>query len=93
MPKYQNRGGQPRDKAMVASYALVTKFGATQKAVAAVMGTTPSTIHNWVKEMGYKAEIEGLEKRLDSAHDYIESLAQEMNLIEYDEDEQPVEIE
>lgn len=82
MPKYQNRGGQPRDRVMVASYALVTQFGAKQKDVATVMGTSPGTISNWVKEMTYKSEIEGLQKRLDDANDYIEHLANQMDLIE-----------
>ena len=32
MAKYQNSGGQPRDKCMVAAFALVKNYGATQSA-------------------------------------------------------------
>lgn len=89
MPKYQNKGGQPRDKCMVAAYALVNNFGATQAAVANVMGCSQGTVANWVKEVGFRKEISGLKNELAKANDYIADLADQLNLIEYrpDEDE------
>lgn len=83
MPKYENKGGQPRDKCMVAAYALVKNFGAKQAAVADVMGCSQGTIANWVKEVGFKKEIAGLNNELNKANDYIEHLADQLNLIEY----------
>ncbi len=83
MPKYRNAGGETRDKCMVASYALVTKFGATQEAVAEVMGCSQATIANWVKEIGFKKEIHGLENELASANEYITKISNKLKLIEY----------
>jgi transcription initiation factor TFIIIB Brf1 subunit/transcription initiation factor TFIIB len=83
MPKYKNKGGQPREKCMIAAYALTQNYGATQETVAAVLGCSQGTIANWVKEISYKNEISGLKKELESANNYIEHLADELNLIEY----------
>jgi predicted transcriptional regulator len=82
--KYRNTGGQPREKAMVAAYALVTKFGANQADVGKVLGCSQPTVANWVKEMGYRKEINGLKNELSSAQEYIDYLAEEMKLIGYD---------
>jgi predicted transcriptional regulator len=82
-PKYTNKGGQPRDKCMVAAYALVKNYGATQATVAEVMGCSQGTVANWVKEVGYQKEINGLKGELNQARDYIDHLADELNLIEY----------
>ena len=87
MPKYENKGGQPRDKCMIAAYALVTNFGAKQTAVAEVMGCSQGTVANWVKEVGFKKEISGLKNELFKANDYIENLADQLNLIEYRPDD------
>jgi len=86
MPKYTNAGGQPREKCMIAAYALVKNFGATQASVAQVMGCSQGTIANWVKEAGYKKEIAGLANELSQARDYIADLADKLNLIEYNPD-------
>lgn len=86
MPKYENKGGQPRDKCMVAAYALVNNFGAKQAAVAEVMGCSQGTIANWVKEVRFRKEISGLKNELSKANDYIEDLAGQLNLIEYNPD-------
>jgi len=83
-PKYTNKGGQPRDKCMVAAYALVKNYGATQATVAQVMGCSQGTVANWVKEVGFQKEINGLKGELAQAQEYIEDLAGELNLIEYD---------
>lgn len=83
MPKYENKGGQPRDKCMVAAYALLKNFGANQEAVARVMGCSQGTIANWVKEVGFRKQISGLKNELETANDYIKSLADQLNLIEY----------
>lgn len=83
MPKYKNAAGQPREKCMVAAYALVRNYGAGQAAVAAVMKCSQGTISNWVKEISYRTEISGLKNQLDSANDYICELASELNVIEY----------
>lgn len=83
MAKYQNSGGQPRDKCMVAAFALVKNYGATQSAVADVMKCSQGTVANWVKEVGFRKEIAGLRNELGEANDYIESLADQLNLIEY----------
>lgn len=37
MPKYENKGGQLRDKWMVAAYALIKNFGSKQTDFASVM--------------------------------------------------------
>lgn len=71
---YKNRGGQPRERAMVAAYALATQFGAKQKDVAAALGCSQATVANWVKEIGYQNTINGLESELDDANDYINEL-------------------
>lgn len=71
---YRNRSGQPRERAMVAAYSLVTQFGAKQKDVAAALGCSQATIANWVKEIGFRREITGLEHELNDANAYIEEL-------------------
>lgn len=83
MPKYENKGGQPREKCMVAAYALVTQFGAKQSAVAQVMGCKQPTISNWVKEVGFRKEISGLKKDLSKADDYVKHLAKELKLTQF----------
>ncbi|MFL1420208.1 helix-turn-helix domain-containing protein [Pseudomonas fildesensis] len=83
-PKYTNAGGQPREKCMVAAYALVKNYGATQATVATVMGCSQATVANWVKEVGFQKEISGLKGELTGARDYIDNLADQLNLIEYD---------
>jgi predicted transcriptional regulator len=87
MPKYSNKGGQPREKCMVAAYALVNNFGATQAAVAEVMGCSQGTVANWVKEVGYRKEISGLKNELVAANGYIDELANQLQLIEYTPEE------
>lgn len=87
MAKYTNKGGQPREKCMIAAYALVKNFGAKQAAVASVMDCSQGTVANWVKEVSYQKEIKGLKKELSSANDYIEHLADQLNLIEYNPDD------
>lgn len=82
-----NRGGQPREKCMVAAYALVKNYGATQSTVAEVMGCSQGTVANWVKEVGFRKEINGLKNELGKAHDYIADLADQLNLIEYNPDD------
>jgi len=83
MPKYTNAGGQPRERCMVAAYALVRNFGARQADVARVMGCSQSTVANWVKEAGYRQEIQGLRNDIEAARDYIGELSHELHLIEH----------
>lgn len=71
---YKNSAGQPRERAMVAAYSLVTEFGAKQTDVAAALGCSQATIANWVKELGFQKEINGLQRELSDANDYIEEL-------------------
>ena len=71
---YKNKAGQPRERAMVAAYSLVTEFGATQKDVATALGCSQSTVANWVKEVGFQKEITGLQRELNDAKVYIEEL-------------------
>lgn len=71
---YKNRGGQPRERVMVAAYALVKSYGAKQKDVAAVLGCSQATVANWVKEVGFQKEIKGLQRELNDANEYIEEL-------------------
>ncbi|MCU9947890.1 helix-turn-helix domain-containing protein [Pseudomonas sp. PDM13] len=87
MPKYRNAGGQPRDKCMVAAWALVEHYGASQADVAKVMGCSQPTIANWVKDVRYRKEISGLQNQLAEANDLIESMADELRLVEYNPDE------
>lgn len=84
---YKNKGGQPREKAMVAAYALVTKFGSKQTDVAAALGCSQSTVNAWVKEMKLRAQINSLERELEDATSYIEDLRSELSL-GYDEHDQ-----
>ena len=79
---YKNKAGQPRERAMVAAYALVTSFGAKQADVAKVLVCSQATIANWVKEIGYKREIAGLEHELKDAKSYVKALKNEMLTIE-----------
>lgn len=88
MPKYENKGGQPRDKCMVAAYALVNDFGAKQKSVAEVMGCSQGTIANWVKEVGFRREISGLKSERLKANDYIKELATQLKVVEYRPDDE-----
>jgi len=83
MAKYENKGGQPREKCMIAAYALVNHYGAKQSAVADVMECSQGTIANWVKEVRYRNKIAGLENELATANDYIKNLADQLKLIEY----------
>ena len=64
MPKYENKGGQPRKKCMIAAYALVNNFGAKQQDVASALGCSQGTIANWIKEVAYRKEISGLKGSL-----------------------------
>lgn len=80
MTKYRNTAGQPREKCMVAAYVLVNNYGATQQAVASVMKCSQPTIANWVKEVGFRKEIDGLKNGLQQADDYIKELADQLNL-------------
>ncbi|EOF9234334.1 MULTISPECIES: helix-turn-helix domain-containing protein [Enterobacteriaceae] len=84
---YKNKSGQPRERAMVAAYSLVTQFGGKQQDVAKVLGCSPSTVHQWVKEIGFKKEIAGLKQELSDANEYIEELAENLGL-EYHSDDQ-----
>ena len=77
---YKNKGGQPREKAMVAAFALVTKFGSKQADVAAVLGCSQSTVNSWVKEMSFRSQISSLERELDDATTYIDDLRNELSL-------------
>lgn len=83
---YKNKGGQPRERAMVAAYSLVTQFEAKQADVAKALGCSQATIANWVKEIGYKKQIAGLETDLQDAQSYIEELRDEMSgYLEHDD--------
>ena len=75
---YRNKAGQPRERAMVAAYSLVTEFGATQQNVAKVLNCSQATIANWVKEVGFKKQIDGLERELGDAKEYISVLRHEI---------------
>lgn len=71
---YQNKGGQPREKVMMAAYWLVKEAGAKQHDVARVFGCHQSTISGWVKEVSFKREIQGLERELAEAREYAEEV-------------------
>lgn len=73
---------------MIAAYALVNNFGAKQHDVAVVLGCSQGTVANWIKEVGYQKKISGLRSELSSAHNYIEELADQLNLIEYSPDDE-----
>lgn len=80
---YKNKGGQPRERAMIAAYSLVTDFGGKQVDVAKVLGCSQATIANWVKEVGFRKEIAGLEHELRDAKTYIKELRSEMKGLEH----------
>lgn len=71
---YKNAGGQSREQTMVAAWALVTRFGAKQVDVAKALGCSQPTVANWVKETAYRHQINGLEKELSDAEEYIDQL-------------------
>ncbi|CRM84365.1 helix-turn-helix domain-containing protein [Pseudomonas sp. 25 R 14] len=77
---YKNNGGQPREKAMVAAYALVTKYGSKQADVAKALGCSQSTVNAWVKEITFRSQISSLERELDDATTYIDDLRNELAL-------------
>lgn len=83
---YKNKAGQPRERAMVAAYSLVTEFGGKQVDVAKVLGCSQATIANWVKEIGYKKAVAGLENELKDAKSYIKELRSEIKAIEHKRD-------
>lgn len=83
---YKNSAGQPRERVMVAAYSLVKEFGGKQADVAKVLGCSQATIANWVKEIGYKREITGLESDLRDAKGYIKELRNEMKALEHKKD-------
>ncbi len=85
---YKNRGGESREKTMVAAYALVKKFGAKQSDVATALGCSQATVANWVKEISYEEKIYGLERELSDAQIYIEKLNDDINhnYLEFDDD-------
>lgn len=85
---YKNKGGQSRERTMIAAYSLVEQFGAKQKDVAAALDCAPSTIHQWVKDIRYQREISDLKYQLDDAKDYIDHLADQLQL-EYQHNNQP----
>jgi predicted transcriptional regulator len=95
MSKYKNEGGQPREKCMVAAYVLIENYGASKKDVAKVMKCSQSTIHYWHKEKKQEetnkknAEIiNNLRNKIDCAQEYINDLASELNLIEFNPNRQ-----
>ena len=83
---YKNAGGQSREKTMVAAYVLVRKYGAKQVDVAKVLCCSQATIANWVKDIDYQKQINGLEKECQEANDYINALNNKIELISHDED-------
>nr|WP_260630634.1 helix-turn-helix domain-containing protein [Pseudomonas syringae]UVN17980.1 hypothetical protein pPsy0479b_00022 [Pseudomonas syringae] len=83
-PKYTNAGGQPRGKMHGRRLRAGQNYGATQATVATVMGCSQATVANWVKEVGFQKEISGLKGELTGAREYIDNLADQLNLIEYD---------
>ncbi|WP_240127581.1 helix-turn-helix domain-containing protein [Proteus mirabilis] len=85
---YKNKGGQSRERTMIAAYSLVEQFGAKQKDVATALDCAPSTIHQWVKDIRYQREISDLKYQLDDARDYIDHLADQLQL-EYQHNNQP----
>jgi len=83
---YKNSGNQPRERAMLAAYALHQDFKAKQTDIAKVLGCSQSTVANWCKEMKLRNQIENLKTERDQAHDYIETLHNEIKLIEHHQD-------
>lgn len=79
---YKNKGGQPRERAMIAAFSLVKEFKGTQADVAKVLGCSQATVANWVKEVDYKKQIAGLEYELKDAKGYIKELRTELKAIE-----------
>jgi len=81
---YINSGGQSREKTMVAAYALVRKYGAKQVDMAKIFGCSQATIANWVKEISYREQIQGLERELQDASSYIDDIT--AHYFSYDEE-------
>ena len=76
---YKNKGGESREKTMIAAYALVRNFGAKQADVAKALGCSQATIASWVKDIGYQEQIQGLERELQEASTYINELNDEIH--------------
>ncbi len=83
---YKNKNGQPRERAMVAAYSLVTEFGASQDSVGAALGCSQGTVSNWVKEVGHEAKVRNLEAQLQDAQIMIQELKEDVMLLEHQED-------
>ncbi len=76
---YKNKGGQPREKVMVAAYWLVAEAGAKQSDVARALGCSQPTIASWVKEVGFRNEIQGLQREIEDAREYAEQLQNQIS--------------
>jgi len=76
---YKNKGGQPRERTMIAAYSLARDFGAKQADIAKTLGCSQSTIANWIKECDHQKQLNGLQQELLEAKDYIQELNTEMN--------------
>jgi predicted transcriptional regulator len=83
---YKNKNGQPRERAMVAAYSLVTEFGASQKSVGDALGCSQGTVSNWVKEVSHEAEVRSLQNQLNDAQAMILELKEEVLLLEEEVD-------
>ncbi len=76
--RYENRGGQSREKTMLAAWSMVRQYGATQADVARALRCSQSTVAQWIKEIDYERKIRNLEAELADAHKYIEQLQHEL---------------
>ncbi|MBY7839659.1 helix-turn-helix domain-containing protein [Vibrio fluvialis] len=76
--RYENKGGQSREKTMLAAWAMVRQFGSTQADVARALRCSQSTVAQWVKEIDYQRQIRNLEADLADARQYIEQLQHEL---------------
>jgi len=85
---YKNKGGQSREKTMVAAYSLVREFGAKQQDVANTLNCSQSTIANWVKEGDQQVKLQGLKHELTEAKDYIQELLNNNNLLAHNQDKE-----
>ncbi len=63
-----------RDKQMLLAYALSEEFGYSKKKIADLMEMSQQTIGSWVKEVGYKQQIHGLERELVAVRQHLHKI-------------------
>lgn len=68
---------QDRIKEKQMAYLLHEEFGYTKKSIATLMKISPQQMGTWIKDTGYKVQINNLENELSTARKNLVSLGYE----------------